>query len=108
MENVAVQQEILLVTTTTFSQREWCGRDEQDARCRLSPPEALENACWNGLLAELLPEILVKSPAGKRLILWNIRQGKSSLHLELSEFPLHAEHRYSIDASYFIPTQCIN
>lgn len=105
MENKAFHQEILLVTTTTFSQREWCEREAGEARHRLPPLEALENACWNGVLADLLPEILAKSPAGKRLILWNIRQGKSLLLLALSEFPLSAEHHCSIDPRYFIPTR---
>src|SRR5215210_1979951 len=104
MENFASHQEILLVTTSTFLQREWCEKETYHTQRQLSFQEALENACWNGVLAELLPETLVKSSTGKRLILWNIRQGKGSLHLQLSEFPLDMEDHYSINSVHFIRT----
>ena len=53
-------REILLVTTTTFSKRQLCETDVQDKNSQLTPAEQLEAACWNGLVYELLPEIMQK------------------------------------------------
>ena len=108
MENIAAQQEILLVTTSTLSQRQWCEKETGENSLPLSAQEALEKACWNGMLQELIPEILVTSSSGKQLILWNIRQGKGSLQIGLSEFPLSKENHYSIDCHFFLPALPLN
>jgi hypothetical protein len=43
----------------------------------------LEEACWSGLLDELLPEIITN----KKLSLWEIGDSEFSLQIELSEYP---------------------
>ena len=58
MNTDVLQQEILLLTGTTFSQRQLCENDLKDDRNNLSESEKLEEACWAGLLDELLPEII--------------------------------------------------
>ena len=55
MKKESVQQEIILVATSTFSNREWCLNDGRENR-NASQMEKLEQACWNGLLEESLPE----------------------------------------------------
>jgi hypothetical protein len=103
MKTHNINQEILLVTTTTFSKRQWCEKDVRDNSYNLSPTEQLEEACWNGLLDELLPETIVKSASGKKLYLWQIRHGKSFLDIELSEYPVSIENHFSIDPYSFMP-----
>ena len=68
METDILQQEILLLTDTTFSQRQLCENDAKDDSSHLSESEKLEEACWTGLLDELLPEII----ANKKLHIWQI------------------------------------
>jgi len=104
MKTANAQQEILLVTTSTFSKREWCKRDEGDGSRQQSHAEQLEEACWNGLLREMLPEVLEQADADKSLLLWHIRQGKTFLQIELSQMPPHLEAVFSIDANLFVPT----
>ena len=58
MNTNILQQEILLLTGTTFSQRQLSENDAKDERSHLSASEKLEEACWTGLLDELLPEIV--------------------------------------------------
>src|SRR5687768_8059410 len=101
MKKGSVQQEILLVATSTFSNREWCKKDMRESR-NLSSMEQLEEACWNGLLEDSLPEIIEKSHTGKRLCLWHIRHGQSFLQIELCESPLTIEKKYSIDSTCFL------
>lgn len=108
MKTNTIQQEVLLATTTTLSKREWCSRDASENRQFLSHKEVLEEACWNGLLNELLPEIMEKSATGKRLILRNIRGGKYSLAIELGEFSQAIEKQYSINSNSFLPAMTYN
>lgn len=66
-----INQEILLMTATTFAQRERYEKDAQGNKA-LSVTEQLEEACWNGLLNELLPGMIEKSTSGKNLLRWQI------------------------------------
>ena len=63
MKTKTINQEILLMTTTTFACRDWCEKDVQSSK--VLSAEQLEEACWNGLLEELLPSYRKKviSPA---------------------------------------------
>ena len=83
MNTDILQQEILLLTGTTFSQRQLCENDAKDDRNYLSEGEKLEEACWTGLLDELLPEIITN----KKLCIWQIGDTEFSLQIELSEYP---------------------
>jgi hypothetical protein len=102
MKTNSTQQEILLVTTATFFKRQLCDRIMYNNEHLLSPPEQLEEACWNGLLNEILPEIKQKTSLGKSLYIWHIRNGNSFLQIELSELPLLMEKQYSIDTNFFL------
>ena len=107
MKTKSTQQEILLMTGTKFSAREWAEKIVEDKN-KLSANEQLEDACWNGLLNEMLPEIMETSSEGKKLSLWKIRQCNSFLQIELSEsIPLH-EKQFSIDPYLFFPSLLLN
>ena len=103
METDILQQEILLLTGTTFSQRQLCENDTKDDRSDLTESEKLEEACWTGLLDELLPEIITN----KKLSLWEIGDSEFSLQIELSEYP-SGEKRFSINPYYFLRTISYN
>ena len=100
METKSLQQEILLLTGTKFAAREWAEKKAEDKNI-FSPVEKLEDACWNGLLYEMLPDILVKTTDGKKLTLWNIHQCKSFLGIEMGESTPDIEHQFSIDPYLF-------
>lgn len=107
MKTKSTQQEILLVTGTKFSQREWAEKLVEDKN-KLSANEQLEDACWNGMLDEMLPEIIEKDADGKKLYLWHIRQCKSFLEIELSDFSQVVEREFSIDPYLFVSSQLLN
>ena len=100
MENRTLQQEVLMVIATTFTKRQWF--EKKTSAKLFAPSEQLEEACWNGLLDELLPEIMLSGTSGKRLYLWNIKKGASCLQIELSEFPLYMEKSCSINPVFFL------
>jgi hypothetical protein len=102
MKAISTQQEILLMTGTRFSEREWAEKDPEE-RNKLSEIEKLEDACWKGLLDEILPEIVEKTTEGKKLFMWHIRQCKSFLDIELGESLSDIDGEFSIDPYLFLP-----
>ena len=100
MKTKTLQQEILLLTGTKFSATEWAEKKAED-RNILSPSEKLEDACWNGLLYEMLPGIIEKTTDGKKLTLWHIHQCKSFLGIEMSDSTPVIQHQFSIDPYLF-------
>lgn len=98
---VSTQQEILLLTGTNFSSRLCYEQDDQSSIHKLTEREQLEDACWNGLLPDMLPEI-IEQPYGGKLYLWQIREAKSFIEIDLGETPEDKENAYSIDPYLFL------
>jgi hypothetical protein len=91
-----MQQEILLMTATSFVQRQEYQNMDAASTANLTQKEQLEDACWKGMLQDMLPEILQKSANGKLLPLWQIRDAETFLELELGESPEANENYYSV------------
>ena len=107
MEKNSTQQEILLVTGTSFSSRQWCEKDNTDNNERPTPKERLEEACWNGLLNEMLPEIFDQA-THNGLYLWKVKEASSFLEIELGEFPGVTDKYFSIDPYTFLEVHSPN
>ena len=108
MKSRSAKQEILLVTGTTFAAKEWCEKDKDGNNHYFSHEQQLENACWNGLLKEMLPEIFQKIPAGINLYMWQIMVCASFLELELGEQPAKFDKFFCINPYAFLQVQCLN
>jgi hypothetical protein len=106
MKTVANHQEILLITDSSFAHRAWAELDNNERP--LTEIEMLERACWNGLVKATLPEIDAESIIGKKLWLWQIRETKSFLELELSDYPSPKEKWASLDPYAFLETKSAN
>jgi hypothetical protein len=106
MKTNSTQREILLVTNNSFAQREWC-RKENSTDKNMTSQEQMEEACANGLIYELLPEIFNTSE-DKKLYLWQMRPGFCFLQLEYGEFPLATEKETSIDPHNSLSCMCYN
>ncbi len=65
MDATSTQQEILLITGNRFAEREWAEKIGDDKN-KLTPTEQLEEACWNGLLPDLLPELFEEKVIDKK------------------------------------------
>ena len=106
MKTIAHHQEILLRTDSQFAQRQWA--DKESSEKALSEIEKLERACWNGLVKSTLPEIDSELIFGKRLWLWQIRETRSFLELELSDYPSPKDKSHSLDPYVFLETKSAN
>jgi hypothetical protein len=106
MERNATQKEILLMTGTSFSSRNYTDKTGTDHTGALSERERLEEACWNGLLKEILPEIF--NLTDKKLYLWQIREADAFIELELGEAPPVKENQFSLDPYSFLQATPFN
>jgi hypothetical protein len=100
MKTDSTQQEVLLLTGTTFSKREWSEK-LSGKNNNLTEKEQLEEACWNGMLPEILPEIYLHMENNKKLFLWQIKEGDSFIELDLGEVPGEIDDYFSIDPYSF-------
>ena len=105
MKKYFTQQEILLVTGTTFTSGELC-KNGQDGH--QTEKEKLEEACWNGLVRAMLPEISLQTSNGGILCIWEIKEAGSFLELELGEIPAAIDKHLSITPHNFLCTQSYN
>ncbi len=103
MEKI-IQQEILLFTGTHFSSRQ-CWQKLNENEQVGSEADQLQDACWNGLLKNMLPEVVAGS---KDLYLWQIRENKSGIEIELAELPSEIDPYFSIDPYLFSEGQFMN
>ena len=108
MKTQSTQQEILLITSSSFASRQWIERDETPQSKNLTEREKLEDACWNGLLRSMLPEIFGTEENGKFLALWQIREANSFLDLELGEYPEPIMKEHSLNPYIFIDELLLN
>jgi hypothetical protein len=104
MKTLPIQQEIVLVVNTTLSNKQWTEKDIPGGANNRPACDKMEEACWNGLLDELLPELIDRSPSGQRLYLWQIRMHDAIIDMELSEFPGTIDSVFSIDPHLFLQT----
>jgi hypothetical protein len=108
MKTNFTQQEILLVTGTSFSLREFTETSDGLNYNHLTEKEKLEVACWNGLLPEMLPEIFKQHSVNKKLYLWEIREASAFIELELGEKYIEFEKQFSLDPYSFLPLQIMS
>jgi hypothetical protein len=99
-----IQQEILLITGTKFSSRQ-CWQKMDNNQSLASEADQLQDACWNGLLNEMLPEIC---GTDKDIFLWQIRENKCGLEIELGELPSEMDSYFSIDPYLLLESQYMN
>ncbi len=109
METNYLQQEILLVTGTSFTAREFSETATGSAYNNFTDKEKLISACWNGLLPEILPEIFEQPLANnKKLYLREIIEASSFIELQLGETDAVLEYEFSIDPYSFLSMQVLS
>ena len=103
----AIQQEILLITNTTFFQRQ-CIVNNSLRSVDFSCIDRLEDIGWSMVLNKMIPEIMNKTGKGKALNLWQIWTSENYLQIQLCETPLQKVNQFSIDGYNFLPMMCYN
>ncbi|HTD92733.1 MAG TPA: hypothetical protein VK644_02930 [Chitinophagaceae bacterium] len=108
METHTTQQEVLLFTGTGFSSRQTCEKTDPAKADQLSDRERLQDACWNGLVQEMLPELFTGQGIDRNIFLWKVTEGKSFLELDLGEFPEAKDNFFSIDPYCFLAAESLS
>ena len=101
------QQEILLFTNTRFASKDYQKVGKEETHSDDSKIERLKEACWNGLLTELLPEIL-EDHSNKKINLWNINVASTFLDLQFSAYPSATDELFSVNPYIFLQHQYLN
>jgi hypothetical protein len=102
MEPKCTKQEILLFTSTTFSKKNFTETNDPNIKRSLEDIDQLEEACWNGLLPEIMPEINEEIGANNKLFVWSIDKAKFFLCIERAEQPMAAELLWSVNPYLFL------
>jgi hypothetical protein len=105
MKANSTQMEIIILTGTSFSASQFSDKNEAASKPGRTEKEILTEACWNGLLPEILPEIIEQIPAGKKIYLWEIKEADTFIELELGELQEDKDRYFSINPYSFIPEQ---
>lgn len=107
MKQKNIQQEVLVLTQTSFAQKTLIGQNRGGKKS--FPAKELEEGFWNGLLNEMLPE-LMEPMQGRRseLFIWQISIGEFLLLIDMAETPEIIEDSYSINPCCFLSLSKMN
>jgi len=102
-------QELLVFRTTSLSRKVLCETNNNDKNENNSLAEQLEQACWNGLLNEMFPEIIGSGlTPNPKMFIWGIYTGSSYLLINLADAPAQIDAALSIDPHLLIPELNLN
>jgi hypothetical protein len=110
METNFTQQEILLNKGAKFLANDWCLKQAPDpnANNNRTSSEKLEEACWNGLLKNIIPELFSLENDTSKLTLWKVRQMSAFIELELADYPAATDRYFSINPYLFLTAEECN
>ena len=108
MKNKSTNQEILLMSNSSFFKRDWVELNGNKTDKQLSLKEQLMLLCWNGMLNEMIPEIMETTPDKKNLTLWEINQSGNMLDLRYGDIDQLITDEWSINPYVFSELACMN
>lgn len=94
------------MTGTSFSARQRIENEGSGKSRNVDETTELEEACWNGLLPAMLPEICAVTD--KPVFIWKIREGNAFLEVEISDIPRDLDAYYSLDPYAYVMTRSYN
>ncbi len=96
-------QEIMLLIDSRFCSREFCSRDDKLQGLNLNlHREQLENACWAGMLFEMLPELIESQRTGVKTFIWDIHSAGHFLLVNQGCSSQPVEKPFSLDPYLFL------
>jgi hypothetical protein len=102
MKNSSINLEILLMSNVSFFNREWSELNSNKNEKKLSQREKLIHLCWNGMLKEMIPELLQNDPGRKPLTLWEINQSGNMLDLRYGDIDREVNDEWSINPYVYL------
>ena len=108
MKNKSTNLEILLISNASFFQRDWSELNTNKNDKQLSQKEKLIHLCWNGMLKEMIPEIVQTEVGKKPLTLWEINQSGNMLDLRYGDIDREMNDEWSINPYVYLTFACVN
>ena len=108
MKSLSPSLEIMLVATSSFAGRQFIDLNDGENQSKQSPAEQLETACWNGLLNDMVPEIMNPVAGYWRLFLWTVETRQNCIRISLGAANPKIENCSSLDPEAFLWEQCRN
>lgn len=108
MKKITTNREILLLSASRFFQRDWCELNNNGNSKKLSQKEQLIQLCWNGMLNEMIPEIIYTAPGKKPLTLWEINESGNMLDLRYGEIDEEMNDEWSVNPYVFMTFAVMN
>lgn len=108
MKNNSTNQEILLMSNSSFFKRNWVDLNANKNDKQLSQKEQLILLCWNGMLKEMIPEIMETTKDKKNLTLWEINESGNLLDLRYGDVDREMNDEWSINPYVFSELACLN
>jgi hypothetical protein len=107
MKEFFTAQEILLVTNSKFAAKEYIKKDEGQPGPKRPITENLAEACWNGMLGEMLPELYMTENK-KPLRLWELGEGNHLFYLKLGVTDIRPDAEWTINPYRFADHVVLN
>jgi hypothetical protein len=108
MARLTTQQEIVLVHQSGFAKRQYQEKYPNTPQSAISQQEKLKEACWNGEMKNLIPELFFVFAPDTKLFIWQMRECDQLLTLEMAEEPNELDYYTSIDPYCFMEVQEYN
>lgn len=102
MKTTYYNQEILLHSKSSFFKRDFAEKRPAQSNQRLSQADQIAMLCWNGLLPDLLPEIVEKNQHQKPLTIWEINATHHLIDLRLGEINANLNTVFSINPYVYL------
>ena len=108
MARLTTQQEIILVNGTGFANRQYSEKKPSTNNENKSQQDQFKQACWNGILKDIMPELFFMFPSDTKLFMWQMRESENIFTMEMSEEPSELDFYASIDPYCFMEIQEYN
>lgn len=110
MAKLSNLQEVILVNNTMFANRQYSEKNtgKKPSNNYLTQNEKLKDACWNGMLRDIMPELFLHFAPQDKLYMWQMRECENMTTMEMSEEPAPLDFYASIDPYCFMEVQEYN
>jgi len=106
MKHEVTNHEVLLFTNTSFSKKQFCEKDDKSAGPSMG--DHLQGACWNGLVLEILPDIIKQQVHKKCTYTWEVLPAIHFMEIKMGAQPFVVSPDSSINPYLFCAEKNLN
>jgi hypothetical protein len=100
MKPSSTNHEVLLFTGTRFSRKQLCEKDSHQPDNSLTGQ--LQRACWNGLIFDLLPDIIEASSPKNNCYTWEVKPAENFIDVKMGPASYAADYAMSVNPYCFL------